>query len=90
MDPRPLFTFHSTVTFFSIRMRSREARMTAIIVSAIHFVNWSISTQTTCSRSEIYREALGHGPSHCLYVSQCYRMGGNIDELWKVLKEISL
>lgn len=26
--------------------------MTAIIVSAIHFVNWSISTQTTCSRSE--------------------------------------
>lgn len=26
--------------------------MTAIIVSAIHFVNWSISTQTTCSRFE--------------------------------------
>jgi len=38
----------------------------------------------------IYREALGHRSSHCLYVSQCYRTSGNINELWKVLKEISL
>lgn len=56
-NSRTLFTFHSTVTFlysYSIC----KARMTAIIVPAIYFVNWSISTQTTCSRSESIRKPL--------------------------------
>lgn len=65
-----------------------KTRTTAIIVSAIHFVNWSISTRATCSRfKSIEKHWMRIEP---LFIRIAALSSGNIDESWKVPKEISL